>query len=338
MRKGIVVFLAGVALAAGLSALLVAAQSAEAAFAGRNGKVVFTSDGDALPVGGDPGDREVFTMSSNGTGIKRLTNNSALEETPAWSPNGRKIVYRSDQTSPSNPEGDSEIYVMNADGSGKTNVTDDNQSSDITPSFSPDGRQIVFSSSRNSGPGVDNPDGGLEIFTIKLDGTGLRQLTFSASPTSNNRNPAFSPNGEMIVFESFRDDNEEIYVMEADGTDQINLTDDPAARDASPSWSPDGRKIAFDSDRTDPSNPGDDAEVYTMNADGLNPTRLTTNTAGDSEPAYAPDGRQIVFVSDRDGNAEIYRMRTDGSLQTLLTNNHLTNDWAPDWQPLKRRR
>jgi TolB protein len=78
-------------------------------------------------------------------------------------------------------------------------------------------------------------------------------------------------------------------------------------------------------------------DVYTMDADGSDPVRLTFNDRGDTVPAYAPDGKQIAFTSFRDGNAEIYRMRTDGSLQTLISNN-LAIDAQPDWQPLKSRR
>jgi Tol biopolymer transport system component len=79
---------------------------------------------------------------------------------------------------------------------------------------------------------------------------------------------------------------------------------------------------------------GDD-EIYTMNADGSNQARRTTNSISDSTPVYSPDGKQIVFTSDRDGNYEVYRMRTNGSLQTLLSNNP-ARDAHPDWQLLKR--
>ena len=71
-----------------------------------------------------------------------------------------------------------------------------------------------------------------------------------------------------------------------------------------------------------------------MNADGSAQTRRTTNSIDDGSPAYSPDGKQIVFVSSRDGNSEIYRMRVDGSLQTLLSNNP-AHDSDPNWQPLK---
>ena len=78
----------------------------------------------------------------------------------------------------------------------------------------------------------------------------------------------------MIVFSSIRDGNEEIYVMNADGSNQINLTDNPA-RDIIPSWSPDGTMIAFSSDRS-----GND-EIYVMNADGSNQINLTNAPATD---------------------------------------------------------
>ena len=82
------------------------------------------------------------------------------------------------------------------------------------------------------------------------------------------RSPAWSPDGSRIAFESFRDRNHEIYVMNADGSDVIQLTDNRGF-DRSPAWSPDGSRIAFDSDRD-----GND-EIYVMNADGSGQTNLT---------------------------------------------------------------
>jgi Tol biopolymer transport system component len=83
-------------------------------------------------------------------------------------------------------------------------------------------------------------------------------------------------------------------------------------------------KIVFVSDR-DGNN-----EVYTMNADGSNQSRLTNNTAGEAWPSWSPDGTKIAFTSSRDGNVEIYTMNADGSNQTNISNNK-GSDQYPAW-------
>ncbi|MEJ7862325.1 MAG: Calx-beta domain-containing protein, partial [Pyrinomonadaceae bacterium] len=132
-------------------------------------------------------------------------------------------------------------------------------------------------------------------------------------------------NSGKIAFTSVRDGNEEIYAMNADGSEQTRLTNNAAA-DGSPAFSPDGSKIAFASDRDG------NAEIYVMNADGSGQTRLTNNAAGDVYPAFSPDGSKIAFSSSRDGNFEIYVMNADGSGQTRLTNNAQT-DYDPAFSP-----
>ena len=141
--------------------------------------------------------------------------------------------------------------------------------------------------------------------------------------------PAWSPDGRRIAFDSDRDGNSEIYVMNADGSGVTRLTDNDAI-DSFPTWSPDGRRIAFSSTRDG------SFEVYVMNADGSGVTRLTDNDARDWSPAWSPDGRHIAFESTRDGNSEIYVMNADGSGVTRLTYNGAA-DGTPAWSPDGRR-
>jgi hypothetical protein len=126
-----------------------------------------------------------------------------------------------------------------------------------------------------------------------------------------------------IAFMSQRNGNNEIYAMNADGSNPIRLTNN-AATDYYPSFSGDGTKIAFTSGR-DGNN-----EVYSMNADGSNPTRLTNNPAFDFAPSFSGDGTKIAFTSIRDGNNEIYSMNADGTGQTRLTND-AASDFAPSF-------
>src|SRR5215208_2378689 len=103
---------------------------------------------------------------------------------------------------------------------------------------------------------------------------------------------------ERIAFYSERDGNQEIYVMNADGSNQTRLTS-VNANDSDPSWSPDRTKIAFDSDRDSTEQENfENHEIYVMNAaDGSNLTSLTFNRAWDSLPRWSPDGTFIAFYS-----------------------------------------
>lgn len=324
------------AVALGLILALLA-PPAGAAFPGKNGKIVFMSD--RVTPNNPTGDREIFVMSASGTGITQLTKNEAQDQSPTFSADGKKIVFDSDR------DGDPDIFVMNADGSRQTKVTDhppETWTADREPSFSPNGKLIVFGSNRTTGEGVDNASGDMEIFVVKADGTGLRQLTHNENtaevgpPNADDQMPVFSPSGKKIAFITNRDrspedNNTEIYTMDASGLNETNLSRNPAS-DGRPDWSPDGKKMVFNSERDG------NLEIYTMNANGTgSPLRLTNNTVGDNLPVFSPDGRQIAFQSQREGNFEIYRMKANGSLQTMVSDEVSGGSFIPDWQPLPRR-
>ena len=264
-------------------------------------RIVFASNRD--------GNDEIYVMNPDGSGQTRLTDNSAADGSPSWSPDGHRIVFHSGR------DGNADIYVMNADGSGQTRLTD-NRAADGSPSWSPDGHRIAFTSTR---------DENYNIYVMNADGSDQTRLTNNPAWDFS---PSWSPDGRRIAFTSNRDENYNIYVMNADGSDQTRLTNNPAW-DFSPSWSPDGRRIAFISTRD--GNP----EIYVMNADGSDQMRLTDNPASDSRPSWSPDGCRIVFQSNRDDPDpndritinDIYVMNV---CETRLTNNSGSNG-APSW-------
>jgi len=144
--------------------------------------------------------------------------------------------------------------------------------------------------------------------------------------SAEDSSPCWSPDGTRIVFSSGRDEqNSDIYIMNADGSDVVRLTDNPSSN-REPAFSPDGQKIAFTSNRDG------NLEIYAMDTDGSNQTRLTDNSANDASTSWSPDGTKITFGSNRDGNWEIYTMDADGSNQSRLTENTL-GDGGPSWSP-----
>jgi len=149
---------------------------------------------------------------------------------------------------------------------------------------------------------------------------------------------------DKIAFESYRDGNAEVYVMDANGENLVRLTEDPAY-DGVPSWSPDGQSLAFTSERN--ANP----DIYVMGADGGNIQQLTE---GDGVfnvvPAWSPDGVKIAFVSNRlyneeqqggslevEANAKLWTMDSEGDAQERITSRlglDMFASWSPDSQSL----
>jgi dipeptidyl aminopeptidase/acylaminoacyl peptidase len=131
-------------------------------------------------VSGRDGNPEIYVMNADGDGRTRLTNNTAYDWIPAWSPDGTRIAFVSDR------DGNYEIYVMNADGGGRTRLTN-NTAEEWIPAWSPDGTRIAFVSDR---------DGNGEIYVMNADGSGVTRLTNNAA---DDEDPAWSPDGTRIA-------------------------------------------------------------------------------------------------------------------------------------------
>jgi Tol biopolymer transport system component len=255
----------------------------------------------------------------------RLTDNPAEDSSPTWSPDGRKIAFNRWQ------DGGKEIYVMDADGSNQTRLTEAGAGA---PVWSPDGQKIAFV--RDDG-------------TYTMDADGSNEVNLS-DDQANDKWPTWSPDGQRIAFASDPDDVGgdnlyEVYVSNALSGKQANLTYS-VTWDDYPAWSPDGQKIAFTKISARFLDCGicvGESEIYVMDADGSNQTRLTTNRADDTFPTWSPDGQKIAFQRSPDfdcvlaeacrGEHDIYVMDADGSNQVNLTDTPAVLESGFSWSP-----
>ena len=134
-----------------------------------------------------------------------------------------------------------------------------------------------------------------------------------------------------IAFHSNRDGNNEIYVMNPDGSDQTRRTFN-SRDDRRPDVSPDGKHIVFSSNRITGQNPEGNFEIFLMNSDGSDVRQLTFNAADNQWSRWSPDGSWIAFHTNVDGNYEIYAIRPDGTNLTRVTN-YTGLDQFPEWSP-----
>jgi Tol biopolymer transport system component len=249
---------------------------------------------------------EIYIMTPDGLNQRRITTNTGFDIAAELSPDGRTVAFHQEQDGHC-----CTIQLVDIDGANERTLV-----AGAWPSWSPDGRRITFNAPGVAGVG--------DIWTIGADGTGLANLTQSASGEAR---PDWSPTGPKIAFQSNRSGNPDIWIMDADGSNPIQVTNN-LAQDMAPDWSPSGQQLLFQSTRDDPRN-----DVYVINAQGV-VQRLTDSPGRDLDPNWSPDGQQIVFDSDRNYIVEqirqIFIMNADGSGQTPITQPP-HEDGHPSW-------
>lgn len=278
---------------------------------------------------------------------------------PAFSPDGKSIVYVSDV------EGNFEVYSR-VIATGETRRLTHNFGHDSFPSYSPDGTQIIF----NSDVEKENND----VYVMKIDGSGVRKLTDAPGWDACFPN-SWSPDGTQVLMLSDRDGGKDnIYLMNIEpfaparvtpqiesetpleisysptgdeiayiSSNELRIFNNGSQTDrfvyrttagASPVYSPDGGKIIFQ-DRI-----GDNTEICVVNTDGTGFANLTRNPARDMTPAFSPDGGRIAFAASRAASTttfEIYVMNADGSDARMVYGDRAVSAgprWSPDGRSL----
>ncbi len=268
------------------------------------------------------GDYELFVTNADGSGLTNVTGSMGVSEF-AWSPNGSMLAFTAFQD-----ESDFDVFVVNADGTGLRAVVK-SPFTEAGPQWSPDGTRIAF----ERWPVHDRDPGTADIYQVSVGGGEAAPLVTSPGYDTG---VAWSPDGSRLAFTSDQGGDEEIYVVNADGSDERQLTDLPEASATRPAWSPDGEWLSF------VAHDGGQWDVWVVNADGSGLLRLTPTDRDDGSAVWAPDRSLLAFTAsevtsgvDNTGTYDVYTIRPDGTDERRITSGSFAMGWDLSWQPVR---
>lgn len=224
----------------------------------------------------------------------RLTYGKYLDKFPAFTPDGKRVVFSSNRTSDN-----STLWAVSADTpAGITKLTN-TQAEDYSPTVAPDGQLIGFTSLL---PRADEP----QIWTVPLGSSLMTQLREGESPQ-------ISPDGQHILFvrrdKSSPTKARQLWLMSVDGARETQLTQNTDYETIDPHWSPDGKWIVYAADEGRDSKGVKNFDIWIMAADGAKRTQLTTNGSWDDGPSFDAKGETVYFRSNRGGAWNIWRFQ-----------------------------
>lgn len=235
------------------------------------------------------GNFDIYTMRTDGSGLKKLTHSKNEDTKPQWSPDGTRIMYLSKDRNTT------AIMVMNSDGSGGKKIVS-NCVGEYLPAWSPDGSKILFVAKAQSQKGV---------FVINADGSQLVRLSnVGAEGTC----PSWSPDGTRVLYLERYQNDMFIYSIKPDGTDRVRVTKEKGDYQE-PVWSPDGTKIAYISPQRKLT--GTFNRIYVVNSDGSNPVEIAEGSKRVEDIEYpdqicwSPDGMTMAFSRVTDIDARV---------------------------------
>jgi TolB protein len=254
------------------------------------------------------GSKEVWRMDPDGANQAQVTRFKSISIMPAVSADGAKIAFTSYH------RGNPAIFIFSVDPLRQLPFYNQVASMNATPDFTPDGKQIVFSSTAS---------GWAQIYRANVDGSGLHRIS---STRAIEVEPKVNPKtGNDMVFVSGRSGPQQIYRMNMDGANVERLT--PGEGEASnPSWHPDGQIIAYAWTRGYATG---NFNIFVMDVATRKYDQLTHGEGRNENPSWAPDGRHLVFMSTRGGSPQIWSMLADGTQLRRLTTQG--SNWTPVW-------